>query len=702
MSDTGPQFDAQRTPAESLAPGRRFDDAELLEKFARWDDDLTAHWSEWVAKAQAEYDFVAGHQWTSDEVAQMENAEKIPVTFNIAGPVIDAVVGAEISNRQQVQFYPRNVEDTGVGDVLTQGAEYVNDQCNGDQEDSEAFWDCLVCGVGWTEIRVEVDGHEVSLIKERVDPLQMKADGSSRKRCFEDGRYLKREIPMSEDEFDDFKTEIGRDDIEGLEGGVGDGKRLTIVNPRQRYHNGMLGEGGYSEDTVVVCEWQWWEREPIEVGPAAHPTQPNVVQVRELNPDELRTARAAGQRTVKSTKRVYYRAFATDEEILFSEPLPEGRFRYQAMTGKRDRNRGTYYGLVRPMLEPQKFTNKLYSEIMHIIRTNANGGMALEEDAVSDVRVFEDTWAATDKITWLKPGSLSGAHGSKMIAKTPPAIQPALFQLMEFARDMVKACTGVNEEILGLVQREQAGVLEQQRKQAAYGILSAFFDSKRRYQRNNGHLLLGMMRQYMPDDTMLRIVEQGSKKWVPLSRAMGVDEYDIIVDEAPAGPNAKQRVTAILAPLLPQLLEGGLIGAEEVADSIQYLDLPASVAEKLANGIRTHSQQAGQPDQSEQAQKQAELENTQADTDEKQASVQQKKAAAFKAVTDAHASHIGLGVEFMAKTAPPPQPLPSAMGGPPPGGLAAQIPPMGGGQGDEPPAPQAAGPQQGPLGGGMG
>ena len=74
-----------------------------------------------------------------------------------------------------------------------------------------------------------------------------------------------------------------------------------------------------------------------------------------------------------------------------------------------------------------------------------------ETDAVDDIREFESSWAATDKITWLKPGSLTGANGQKILPKTPPLVQPALFQLMEFARDMVQRTTGVNEEVLGLV-----------------------------------------------------------------------------------------------------------------------------------------------------------------------------------------------------------------------------------------------------------
>lgn len=666
MADTypdtaGPQLDAP-SPAEGEA-----DDDLLLARFARWQVQLDGHWSQWRVAAREAYAFVGGEQWTDAERSEMDSASKIAVTFNLIGPVIDAVQGAEIQNRQQVQFYPREVGDTGVSDVLTQGAEFVNDECNGDQEDSEAFWDALVCGLGWTETRPEIDGDQVMLVKERVDPLQMSADPSARKRCLEDMRYLKREIPMSEDGFEDFKAEIGRPDIEGEEGPDPDGKRVTIVNPQVRYTHGLLGSDP-AEDAVIVCEWQWWDREPVWL--AGIPGPDGVVKIQQLDAEELKAAQAQfpGLRSSKSTRKVFYRAFATDTEVLFQERLREGGFRYKPITGKRERNTGVWYGLVKPMLDPQRFTNKLYSEILHIIRTNANGGMALEEDAVDDIRQFEATWAATDKITWLKTGALSGPHGQKMLPKTPPAVQPALFQLMEFARDMVKATTGVNEEILGLVQREQAGVLEAQRKQAAYGILSAFFDAKRRYQREQGRLLLAQMREYFPPDKLVRIVDKGTARYVELAMSLEAGEYDVVVDEAPEGPDQKAKVLAVLMPLLPQMLDAGLIGPDAIAEVIPYLPIPAAVANKLAQAVAKQQQATAAPNPAAQA----EVENTQADTRKKDADAMLSKAKAFKETTDAHGQHMAL-LDPPAPAAPAPQMAP----GGPPGGA----PPPGGGMG---------------------
>lgn len=654
MTDTydaslrGPQFDAQKTPAE----GGEARKAYLMSMFDRWDVLLLAKWSAWREEAQQAYDFAAGHQWSPADRSAMEENQKIPVVFNITAPTLDAVNGAEIQNRQQVQYYPREVGDQGVADALTQGAEYVSDECNGDQEDSEAFYDTLVCGIGWTVSQPEVEGDELTIRKERVDPLEMLVDPSSRKPCFEDKRYLKREWPMSRDEFDEYAEEIGASGA-SPDGYTGrdSGKRLTIVNPQTRYTSGMLGTS-LGTDEVVVCEWQWFEKRPVFLAPLPSPQDGNVIKVGKLSPDDFAEALKTQPdlKHTRSTEKVFYRAIVADGDVLFEEELPEKNFRYTAITGKRDRNAGTWFGLVRAMLDPQKFTNKLYSEILHIVRTNANGGLLMEEDAVADIRKFEATWASADKITWLKPGSLSNAQGPKVSPKTPPPINPSLFSLMEFAKDMVRACTGVNEEILGIVGREQAGVLEQQRKQAAYGILSAFFDSKRRYQRENGRLLLAQMREFLPDDKLVRIVDKGTAKYVQLAKTLEAQQYDIVVDEAPAGPNQKAKVMAVLGPLLPEMYAQGIIGAAEIADMLPYMDIPAAVADKLAAAIRAKAEQAAQPNPQAQQEQAATVAGFKSDLENQSADTAAKRAKAFKDTMSGKVEESKIGLDRARET----------------------------------------------------
>lgn len=637
---TGPQFDAD------LAPGDDHD--ELLSKFDRWDRDIETKRGSWREQAEDWYNLEAGNQWTDDDLIAMEERGRIPAVFNLIAPTIDAVAGAQIQNRQQAQYYPREKGDTGVSDVLTQAVKFVSDECNGDMEDSEAFRDTLICGEGWSYTAPEVDGETVTLPKVRVDPLEMGVDPAARKACYEDARYLRRVIPMSLDEFDEFKREIKRPGAEPDGQALSEGKRLTVVDPRQRYKNGMLGTG--SSDEIFVTEWQWWEKVPATLTALPDPEQPGVTKLVMLDDAQTKEAKAIAAsvgitlQTSKTTRKVYRRAFVGGGELLLNETLPEGKFRYQCITGKRDRNKGTYYGLVKPMADPQRFVNKLYSEVMHIFRTNAKGGLAVESGAVEDIVEFEKSWAQGDAITWVNDGALSGG---RILPKTAPPIPVAVFQMMEFARDMVRACTGVNEEILGIAGREQPGVLEAQRKQAAYGILGPYFDGFRRYIRNWGVLFLGQMRAYLPKSMLVRIVEEGAQRYVDLAYTMEAEEYDVVVDEAPTTPNQKAKVAAVLLPVMQQLVEGEILGPEDVGVALEYLDLPAPLVTKLQESIKKR-QEAQQPDpeQAEIAKRgmTAEIENKEADTE-------QKRATAFEKATNAHATHAQMARDVIA---PPP------------------------------------------------
>jgi hypothetical protein len=69
-------------------------------------------------------------------------------------------------------------------------------------------------------------------------------------------------------------------------------------------------------------------------------------------------------------------------------PYPYG-FSYNCMTGKRDRNKRYWFGLVRSMKDPQEWANKWLSQILHIINSNAKGGLIAPKSAFEDWRSVE-------------------------------------------------------------------------------------------------------------------------------------------------------------------------------------------------------------------------------------------------------------------------------------------------------------------------
>jgi len=278
------------------------------------------------------------------------------------------------------------------------------------------------------------------------------------------------------------------------------------------------------------------------------------------------------------TRYVWKQAFLGRDGILLeNQPCKDG-CTFKAITGNYDRKEKRFYGLLRVMMDPQKYANKWLSQTLHIINANAKGGVMYEDGAVEDARAFEEGWAAADSATKVKNGALSGGK----IQPKPQAQMPAaMMQLTQFAIETIRDTSGVSLELMGMADRQQAGVLEYQRKQASMTTLATYFDSMRFYRKMQGEVILTFLRDHIaPTGRLVRIVKEGLQQYVPLATETGTRKYDVVVDDSPAAPNEKERTWAVMERLMPIMEQAGM-GLEDWADVLDYSPLPSSFAEKL-------------------------------------------------------------------------------------------------------------------------
>src|SRR5574341_965194 len=148
----------------------------------------------WRSEARKAYAFVSGDQWLAADRTALEAQKRPPVTFNYSEKMIDAVVGAEVSARQEIHFAPREISDDPGAELLTEAARWARNQCDAEDQDTDAFRDMLVCGLGWTETRMAYDRIADGMIEtERIDPLEMLYDPAAIKRGLADRRWCARE-----------------------------------------------------------------------------------------------------------------------------------------------------------------------------------------------------------------------------------------------------------------------------------------------------------------------------------------------------------------------------------------------------------------------------------------------------------------------------------------------------------------------------
>lgn len=540
-------------------------------RFRQWylpDRDKAA---EWRKEAKEDFDFVASRQFSEDEIKTLAKRKRPAVVFNRIGPIIDSITGYEIGNRREVRYIPRELGDVKANELLTGAGQWFRDEGYGDYADSAMFASAVICGMGWTETRLNVnEGPKPKPVIEELDPFEMAWDCDARQRNLRDARrvWRVRRIPLGE-----AKTLFpgyDKNDLHAAWSEVTSEADLMRSNERSSH-------GGEDNEYVTVVQCQWVEQEAYYLV-----QDPMTGEESEFTTDEYGTANKRMKalmgielQGVKFKRKVRKQAFF-GEVVLNYGPAPcNDEFSLQCVTAKFDRNKGTWYGAVRAMKDPQRWANKWLAQMMHVMNANAKGGIMAEKGAFADPRKAEAEWSQPDSVTVLNDGAISG----NMIKEKPQAQFPVGFQqLTEFAISSIRDVSGVSVEMLGMREADQAASLEMQRRQAGMTILQPLFDGLKLYRELQGRVVLYYLQNDIPEGTLVRIAGKENEQYVPLMREAN-KTFDIIVDDAPNAPNQKEQIWAIISGMMP--LVGKVIPPEYILKALKYSPLPSSVVSEL-------------------------------------------------------------------------------------------------------------------------
>lgn len=614
--------------------------------------------SRWRKQAKDDFAFMSGHQWTDTERAMMEESSRPPIVFNRVAVIISAASGSEINNRTEVRFIPREIGDAKPNEILSAGGAWFRDSAEAESTESEAFNDLLVCGMGWTNTTLDFEEDDDGDPQvERIEPWHMFWDACARQSGLKDSRMFGRVEILDKAEAKERFPGKRLEDIDAnwLTGKEPEQPHNVYPDDQWRYADEMDDPGKDGDVTVVLVQY----RERKTVVEVATPDG-QITEMGEGQFDQISKALPVAPPHRRKTRYEWKQAILGANSILEETQPCRTRSTFVPMTGMWDVKDEMFYGLLRAMRDPQKFANKWLSQTLHILNTNAKGGVIAEPGAVEDVREFEESWAAADGITWVRDGSISAGR----ITEKPKAQMPAAYMgLTEFAISSIRDASGVNMELLGLRDQNQPGILEYQRKQAAMTTLAKYFDSLRTYRLRQGDVILFFLQEYIaPMGRLVRIVEEGQAQYVPLAVDPEVRKYDVIVDDAPQAPNEKEKTWSVIQAMMPLLQSAGL-GWEDWATILEYAPLPTSLVEKIkakAEGEKDPEAEAMQKQMQQMAMQQAaaELQKTQSEAIENQAEAQHEVAMAQKVGAEAQLAPLKTYAELTK-----PMPAPS-IGGP--------------------------------------
>lgn len=625
-----------------------YDDDDILSTLKqrfRIAEDAT---QEWRREAIDLYDLVAGKQWSEADKLRMQEALRPALEFNLMGKYIDTVSGLQIANRMDMRYIPREMGDTKVNEILTSAADWARDQCSAWIEESEAWKDMLIGGVGATEDYVDfMDDPEGKFITERRDPIELFWDPSARKINLLDARWMVRVRYMSDEEIEERwpekADELANPNSMGIEPAdtLGYGEYIHHADEAWKYEHGPFGNT--QKKTLPVAEYQWFERKPMVrvMTPMGN---------RDLTPAQYERlkvvfeAQGIPHRAQKFKGKKYFRAFACANVILDQGESPyQMGFTYGFMTGRRDRNTNTWYGIGRSLADPQRFLNKILSEAVHIMQTQAKGGLMAEQDAFADPRRAEIEWAKPDSIVWMEDGSLSNPTGPKVLPKPQSPIPAGFDKFLLFAMQALPETSGLNLEIMGMANKVQPGIVEAQRKQSAMTMIQWAFDSLKRYYEVHGNRLAYYLKEYLSDGRLIRITgDAGHQQYIPLMRDKLTMEFDVVVDESPTSANQKEKTFAVMMELLPIMAQAGQGIPPEFWE---HSPLPSELAEKLTKAMQPNPQAVQQQQQAQQlsmAELAAKVKKLESEVEENKADVVLKQQQARKAAAEAGQTMAGL------------------------------------------------------------
>ena len=576
--------DATKDTVDAIGPDP---DGDLFRRLKGWTKSAIDHLAEWRKEADEAYDFYNGYQWSKDELAVFESDGRPAPVFNLVQINIDAVAGLEVNNRQDVKYLPRTAGDVKVDELLSSAAMWVRDQAKSEREESDAFTDAAITGIGVTETR---KNGEDSISIDRRDPRTAFWDKNATKRNLADRRYGGRAVWMDLDEAQEMFPGVLAIELNAKWAALGindtsDNKEELDYPQHQREGEGIPESGRPKRVCMVEVEWYDFE----------------------------------------GGKKVYKQAFLGQTSVLEVNPLEV--WAYNFITTKRDEKKKTWYGIVRALKDPQKILNKFLATVIHILASNAKGGLLYERGAFADQRKAEEDWSNPQKNVEVTEGALSAG---RIQPRTSPPLPQGAVMLIEFTMQNISRVSGINVELLGSADRDQPASLEMQRRQSAVSTQASLFDSKRFYHEEQGRTLLALMKT-LPPETLVRVTvdpfdpqqaqlmlppqpvtqdpqaiaqwqqqtqqaqqqiaqaEEGKKRemFVALNTVMRAlsDEsmkFDIIVDEAPSSPNQQQEVLGKLA-ILSQ--NGVQLPPQAQAVVIENIGLPSTIADDLAKAV---------------------------------------------------------------------------------------------------------------------
>lgn len=604
-------------PAEKpVGPFQRPDD-ELVKQINKWLKAASAHRSKRVEERGAEWEALSGKQWADTAVTRMNNQKRTVLTLNLLQTMMAAVEGEERSNRQEIKFYGEEQGDDKSAQLINRLVRWIMDGCGGEFSLSQMFRAGTCIGEGWVQPTVDFfDDPEGQIKLEFIDEDEMFADPQSKSPTASDAKMQQRARMIGDEEVEarwpgklaDICAKAGMDDITSETDGRG-------------YRDVYLAPGDTKSPKVIDSKTKeflivetWWSQ--IEPGVVMVDEATN--ELVEMQPDEFeqrQVQRKAEQQAALSSIlsqpqpvpgmmeppqlppnlqgkprpiRRLYQAFTCGDVLLEKRPNPVAKMRRfpQVRFGALfDKKNGTWYGLLKGLLDVQKQHNVEQSAIIQLIQQMPHASWMAPKGAYHNKTEWEAKLAQTGKLL-----EYNAQRGKPEQIQTP-AVPRHLIELAASRPAAMREISGVNVEMTGARGNADAGVIMEMRKKAASTVLAPLFDTYRMAKLELGKVLLCFIQTYIPVGRRVRVLGKDSAATVQMTEDASLGTFDLKVEEANASVNDRISTLTVMQTTLPALMNAGV---PIPASMVKLLPIDTEIQDEMYRMISWQQLQAGQ------------------------------------------------------------------------------------------------------------
>ena len=563
----------------------------------------------WEKEARVDFEFAALKQWDEEDKDDLEDDGRPALVFDRTRPIIASVAGAEITNRYEPKYLPRDSDLTEMDVQYSESGNkvyrWIRDRGDFPNHESAAFQSTLICGIGATELYVDFEEDRDGVIKMRRVPIwELGWDPSSVDPNLLDAKYVIRDRWVDDDEI---IQRFGRDVAERAKvladhnapgksrGFLSSIFTREVDDPRKTYFENRGGKYyDYKRSRIRVWEMVRKDKEyqtrillpesmgggdvmapkekaqeAIEALRAAQMTQSLRMMEQGLPPQPAEPVQYIDDFPVTTILRSYH----AGHEVLKEEKLPMKHFPYQFITGFEDTSdpsRRYFFGLMRAMRDPQRYANKFFSHAVHMWASNPKGAILFENDLFDNPSQAREEWQAATGFISVAPGKLQTMKPKYEIIPNGADFR-GIETLLQHAIMSVSAAAGVSEQYTvgnPADLRRTSGSAVQSVKESNLVTISQPFDALRLYKRVQGRLILDHVAAYVQESQLRRLLGQEEQEFIPAFKSGKLSQqYEVIAEEAPASKNKQMEVFAKImeTSFIPQLLEMGVTVPPELA-----------------------------------------------------------------------------------------------------------------------------------------